>query len=60
MRDRLFGMHRRHIVMLGPTTITDADLQRVITSLRRLERLRNRATDPFESRRREFSWVGGS
>ena len=38
LRDRLSGMHRRHIEMLGQTTITDSDLQGVVTTLRRLER----------------------
>ena len=38
LRDRLSGMHRRHIEMLGQTAITDSDLQGVVTTLRRLER----------------------
>ena len=37
LRDRLSGMHRRHIEMLGQTTITDADLQGAVAILRRLE-----------------------
>ena len=37
MRDRMSGMHRRHIEMLGQTTITDADLQGAVAILRRLE-----------------------
>jgi DNA-binding MarR family transcriptional regulator len=35
LRDRLSEMHRRHIEMLAQTTITDADLQGAITTLRR-------------------------
>jgi DNA-binding MarR family transcriptional regulator len=38
LRGQLSGMHRRHIEMLGQTTITDNDLQGVVTTLRRLER----------------------
>src|SRR5947209_7153184 len=38
LRDRLSEMHRRHVEMLGQTRITDADLEEVITTLRRLER----------------------
>src|SRR3954469_12222732 len=38
LRDRLDEMHRRHIEMLGQTTITDSDLQGVVTTLHRLER----------------------
>src|ERR1700704_5752430 len=45
LRDRLSGMHRRHIEMLGQTTITDSDLQGVVTTLRRLERFWIRASD---------------
>src|ERR1700681_2268712 len=45
LRDRLSGMHRRHIEMLGQTTITDTDLQGVVTTLRRLERFWIRASD---------------
>jgi DNA-binding MarR family transcriptional regulator len=45
LRDRLSGMHRRHIEMLGQTTITEADLQTVVTTLRRLERFWIRASD---------------
>jgi DNA-binding MarR family transcriptional regulator len=37
LRDRLSGMHRRHIEMLGQTTITDTDLHGVVTTLRRLD-----------------------
>src|SRR5205823_196156 len=44
LRDRLSGMHRRHIEMLGQTTITEADLQTVVTTLRRLERFWIRAS----------------
>jgi DNA-binding MarR family transcriptional regulator len=45
LRDRLSGMHRRHVEMLGQTTITEADLQGVVTTLRRLERFWIRASD---------------
>src|SRR5438045_8100836 len=38
LRDRLSGMHRRHIEMPGQTTITGADRQTVVKTLRRLER----------------------
>jgi DNA-binding MarR family transcriptional regulator len=37
LRDQLAGMHQRHIEMLSQTPITDADLQSVIATLRRLE-----------------------
>src|SRR6266704_4941638 len=36
LRDRLSGMHQRHVEMLSQTTITEADLQTVVTTLRRL------------------------
>ncbi|MBV8893331.1 MAG: winged helix DNA-binding protein [Acidobacteria bacterium] len=45
LRDQLDGMHRRHIELLGQTQITDADLQSVATTLRRLERFWMRADD---------------
>src|SRR5438874_13475785 len=45
LRDRLSGMHQRHVEMLGQTTITEADLQTVVTTLRRLERFWIRASD---------------
>src|SRR5437764_5738069 len=45
LRDRLSGMHRRHVEMLAQTTITDGDLQGVVTTLRRLERFWIRASD---------------
>jgi DNA-binding MarR family transcriptional regulator len=45
LRDRLSGMHRRHIEMLGQTTITDSDLQSVVTTLHRLERFWMRGSD---------------
>ena len=48
LRDRLSRMHGRHIEMLGQTTITDSDLQGVVTTLRRLERFWLHATDPFQ------------
>src|SRR3954451_13506230 len=48
LRDRLSGMHRRHIEMLGETQITTADLEGVVRTLRRLERFWLHATDPFQ------------
>ena len=48
LRDRLSVMHRRHVEMLEQTTITDADLQGVVVTLRRLERFWIRASDIFQ------------
>jgi DNA-binding MarR family transcriptional regulator len=45
LRDLLSDMHRRHIEMLGQTQISDADLERAVTTLRRLERFWIDATD---------------
>ena len=45
LRDRLSAMHKRHVEMLGQTTITDADLQGVVVTLHRLERVWMRASD---------------
>jgi DNA-binding MarR family transcriptional regulator len=45
LRDRLSGMHRRHVEMLAQTTIAEGDLQNVIVTLRRLERFWIRASD---------------
>src|SRR5438445_6530460 len=45
LRDRLSGMHKRHVEMLGQTAITDADLQGVVVTLSRLERFWIRASD---------------
>jgi len=45
LRDRLSGMHRRHVEMLSQTEITDADLQGVGVTLRRLEQFWIRASD---------------
>jgi len=45
LRDRLSGMHRRHIEMLAQTAVTEGDLQNVIVTLRRLERFWIRASD---------------
>ena len=45
LRDRLSAMHKRHLEMLGQTAITDDDLQRVVVTLRRLERFWVRASD---------------
>jgi DNA-binding MarR family transcriptional regulator len=55
LRDRLNDMHRRHVEMLGQTTITDSDLNGLITTLRRLERFWMQVSDPFESRRQVSS-----
>jgi DNA-binding MarR family transcriptional regulator len=41
--DRLSVMHRRHVEMLSQTEITDADLQGVGVTLRRLEQFWIRA-----------------
>ena len=38
LRDRLNGMHSRHIEMLKQTAVTQADLEAAILTLRRLER----------------------
>src|SRR5260370_28795714 len=40
LRDRLSGMHRRHIQLLKQTAVTETDLEAVVTTLRRLERFR--------------------
>jgi DNA-binding MarR family transcriptional regulator len=48
LRDRLSAMQKRHVEMLGQTTITDADLQGVAVTLRRLERFWMRASDPLQ------------
>ena len=53
LRDRLSGMHRRHIEMLGQTTITDSDLQGVVTTLHRLERFWGEAADVVSQHRSE-------
>jgi DNA-binding MarR family transcriptional regulator len=45
LRDRLTGMHRRHIEMLAQTAVSDENLQNVIVTLRRLERFWVRAGD---------------
>src|SRR5579863_508405 len=45
LRDKLSAMHERHIAMLGQTSVTDDNLQNVITTLRRLERFWVRASD---------------
>ncbi len=45
LRDRLSVMHKRHVEMLSQTTITDADLEGVVVTLRRLERFWMRASD---------------
>jgi DNA-binding MarR family transcriptional regulator len=48
LRDRLSAMQKRHVEMLGQTAITDADLQSVVVTLRRLERFWMRASDPLQ------------
>jgi DNA-binding MarR family transcriptional regulator len=45
LRDRLSVMHRRHVEMLAQTTITSADLEGVVVTLRRLERFWIRSAD---------------
>src|SRR5207253_8527381 len=45
LRDRLSGMHDRHMEMLSQTAITEDDLQNVTVTLRRLERFWTRAGD---------------
>ena len=45
LRDQLSVMHRRHIELLSQTAVTDADLDSVIVTLRRLERFWVRAGD---------------
>jgi len=45
LRDRLSGMHKRHVEMLSQTVITEGDLQGVVVTLRRLERFWMRASD---------------
>ncbi len=45
LRDRLSVMHRRHVEMLNQTTITNADLEGVVVTLRRLEQFWIRAHD---------------
>jgi DNA-binding MarR family transcriptional regulator len=43
--EKLAVMHDRHVVMLGQTPITEADLQSTCTTLKRLERFWTRAAD---------------
>jgi DNA-binding MarR family transcriptional regulator len=45
LRDRLSAMHKRHVEMLGQTTITDTDLQGAAVTLHRLERFWIMASD---------------
>ena len=45
LRDMLQVMHERHVVMLGQTPITEADLQAACVTLKRLERFWTRAAD---------------
>ena len=45
LHQQLSGMHERHIAMLAQAQVTDADLERVIPVLRRLERFWMRAGD---------------
>jgi DNA-binding MarR family transcriptional regulator len=45
LRDRLSGMHQRHIQLLKQTAVTEADLEAVVTTLRRLERFWMREGD---------------
>jgi len=46
LRDRLSDMHQRHVEMLQQTSVTQAELDAVITTLRRLERFWMHGTDP--------------
>jgi len=52
LRDRLSAMHKRHVEMLGQTTITDGDLQSVVGTLHRLERFWILASDTSQQPRR--------
>ena len=54
LRDRLTGMHQRHIDMLKQTSVSEADLKAVIITLRRLERFWMHGSDPV-SRRAQFA-----
>jgi DNA-binding MarR family transcriptional regulator len=54
LRDRLGVMHQRHVEMLAQTPITDADLQGVVVTLRRLERFWMRASD-ISQQSRQFA-----
>ena len=45
LRDRLSVMHQRHVEMLGQSAITEADLQGVSMTLRRLEQFWTQASD---------------
>ena len=45
LRDRLSGMHQRHIQLLKQTAVTETDLNAVVTTLRRLERFWMNAAD---------------
>jgi DNA-binding MarR family transcriptional regulator len=45
LRDRLTGMHQRHIELLKQTSVTEAELHAVIITLRRLERFWMHGTD---------------
>jgi DNA-binding MarR family transcriptional regulator len=50
LRDRLAGMHQRHIDMLKQTSVSEADLKTVITTLRRLERFWMHSSDHVSRR----------
>jgi len=50
LRDRLSRMHDRHMETLAHTSITEADLRGVLTTLPKLERLWIRATNQNEDR----------
>jgi DNA-binding MarR family transcriptional regulator len=45
LRDRLSGMHERHIELLKQTAVTETDLEAVAMTLRRLERFWMRTPD---------------
>jgi DNA-binding MarR family transcriptional regulator len=46
LRDRLSAMHARHLEVLKQTAVTPADLEKVIITLKRLERFWMHDTDP--------------
>ena len=46
LRDRLSDMHQRHVEMLQQTSVTQAELEAAIITLRRLERFWMHGTDP--------------
>ena len=53
--EQLAAMHDRHIEMLRQTGISDADLERVLVTLRRLERFWMNAASDVAMRRGQFA-----